>query len=135
MAVALRNEDVTHLCTMKATSYHDDGHTVIFGTDNDAMGMGFEKIKLNFEKRMKGEGCKAIAFIHANAAEPDLSKDGLDWPCWILTVSTVKKCYKLSSLCQACPGERFIVVSRKIPRHVELKYGEGEARCRKIMNW
>jgi hypothetical protein len=94
MAAALRDEDVMHLCTMKATSYHDDGHTVIFGTDNNAMGMGFEKLKLNYEKRMKGEGCKAIAFVYANAAEPDLSKDGLDWLCWILTISTVKKCYK-----------------------------------------
>ena len=94
MAAALRNQDVMHLCAMKATSYHDDGHTVIFTTDNDAMGMGFEKLKLNYEKRMKDEGCKAIAFVYANAAEPDLSKDGLDWPCWILTVSTVKKCYK-----------------------------------------
>jgi hypothetical protein len=34
---------------------------VIFITENDAMGMGFEKIKLNFEKRINGEGCKAIA--------------------------------------------------------------------------
>ena len=94
MAAALRNEDVMQLCTMKATSYHDDGNTVIFMTDNDSMGMGFEKIKLNFEKRMKGEGCKAIAFIYANAAEPDLNKDGLDWNCWVLTISTVKKCYR-----------------------------------------
>lgn len=94
MTAALRNEEVMHLCTMKATSYHDDGYTIIFMTENDAMGMGFEKIKLNFEKRMSGEGCKAIAFIYASAAEPDLSKDGLDWPCWILTISTVKKCYR-----------------------------------------
>lgn len=91
MAAALRNEDVMRLCTMKATSYHDDGYTVIFGTDNGSMGMGFEKIKLNFGKRMKGEGCEAIAFVYENAAEPDLDKDYLDWSCWILTISTVMK--------------------------------------------
>jgi hypothetical protein len=94
MTAALQGKELLTLCTMKATLYYDDGRTVIFTTDNDAMGMGFEKIKLNFEKRMKGEGCKAIAFIYANAAEPDLNKDGLDWSCWILTISTVKKCYK-----------------------------------------
>ncbi len=94
MSAALRNEDTMQLCTMKAASYHDDGNTVIFVTEDDAMGMGFEKSKLNFEKKISGEGCKAIAFICSNAAEPDLNKEGLDWPCWILTISTVKKYLK-----------------------------------------
>ena len=43
MAAALRNEDVMQVCAMKATSYHDDGNTVIFMTDNDSMGMGFRR--------------------------------------------------------------------------------------------
>ncbi len=94
MDAALKNEDLANLCTMKATSYYDDGETVFFMTDDDAMGMGFEKSKLNFEKKINGEGCKAVAFFYAAAAEPDVSKDGLDWPCWVLTISTVKKMYR-----------------------------------------
>jgi hypothetical protein len=66
---------------------------VIFITENDAMGMGFEKIKLNFEKRINGEGCKAIALIYANAAEPDLSKDGLDWPSGGIRAGSHRDCF------------------------------------------
>ena len=94
MDAALKNEDLANLCTMKATSYYDDGETVFFMTDDEAMGMGFEKIKLNFEKKISGEGCKAVAFFYVAAAEPDVSKDGMDWPCWVLTISTVRKKYK-----------------------------------------
>jgi hypothetical protein len=93
MDAALQYEDLMQLCTMEATSYHDDGRTIIFMNESGTTCIGFEKIKLNFEKKINGEGCKAIAFYYAKAAEPDLDKEGLDWPCWILTVSTVKKCY------------------------------------------
>jgi hypothetical protein len=79
---------------MEATSYNDDGQTILFMTEDGSMGMGFEKIKLNFEKKINSEGCKAIALYYVNAVEPDLDKDGLDWPMWTLTVSTVKKCYR-----------------------------------------